>query len=134
MNDEREVIKCPRCRLVQFMTLNKHCRRCTCALVESAPITDVPITAVNPKQAITQILAKRLLQLRRARNHSQRTLAEIMEVPRTYVSKIEGGKCSPTITSLHGFAKALDFPLYFLLAPQGEYVAYLHYSTQQKAS
>ncbi len=39
---------------------------------------------------------------------SQRQLAARMSVPRTYVSKIENEKATPTLSSLERLAKALD--------------------------
>ncbi len=53
-------------------------------------------------------MAARVLEIRRARHLSQRQLATRMEVPRTYISKIENGKAIPTLSSLERLACALD--------------------------
>jgi transcriptional regulator with XRE-family HTH domain len=45
--------------------------------------------------------------MRRARHLSQRQLAGRMQVPRTYISKIENGKAIPTLGSLERLATAL---------------------------
>jgi transcriptional regulator with XRE-family HTH domain len=46
-------------------------------------------------------------EIRRARHLSQRQLAGRMQVPRTYISKIENGKAIPTLSSLARLAAAL---------------------------
>jgi transcriptional regulator with XRE-family HTH domain len=46
-------------------------------------------------------------EIRRARHLSQRQLAGRMQVPRTYISKIENGKAIPTLGSLERLADAL---------------------------
>jgi transcriptional regulator with XRE-family HTH domain len=47
-------------------------------------------------------------EVRRARHMSQRQLAGRMQVPRTYISKIENGKAIPTLGSLERLAGALQ--------------------------
>jgi len=53
--------------------------------------------------------------LRHVRNLSQRQLAARMNVPRTYISKIENGKAMPTLSSLDRLAKALQVDISTLL-------------------
>ena len=45
-------------------------------------------------------VAAQVREMRRARHLSQRQLAGRMQVPRTYISKIENGKAIPTLGSL----------------------------------
>ncbi len=52
-------------------------------------------------------VAGQVREIRRARHLSQRQLAGRMQVPRTYISKIENGKAIPTLGSLERLAKAL---------------------------
>jgi len=47
-------------------------------------------------------------EIRRSRHLSQRQLAGRMQVPRTYISKIENGKAIPTLGSLERLAEALE--------------------------
>jgi transcriptional regulator with XRE-family HTH domain len=47
-------------------------------------------------------------EIRKARHLSQRQLAGRMQVPRTYISKIENGKAIPTLGSLERLADALQ--------------------------
>lgn len=52
-------------------------------------------------------VAGQVREIRRARHLSQRQLASRMQVPRTYISKIENGKAIPTLGSLERLALAL---------------------------
>ncbi len=53
-------------------------------------------------------VARAVRELRLERNLSQRQLAGRMQVPRTYISKIENGKATPTLSSLQRLANALE--------------------------
>jgi transcriptional regulator with XRE-family HTH domain len=53
-------------------------------------------------------VAAQVREIRRARHLSQRQLASRMQVPRTYISKIENGKAIPTLGSLERLANALE--------------------------
>ncbi len=68
-------------------------------LVTSQP---VPVTGEAGHAGGAQVR-----ELRRARHLSQRQLAGRMQVPRTYISKIENGKAIPTLGSLERLANAL---------------------------
>jgi transcriptional regulator with XRE-family HTH domain len=69
-------------------------------LVTSTP---VPASAEAGLQVAGQVR-----EIRRARHLSQRQLAARMQVPRTYISKIENGKAIPTLGSLERLASALE--------------------------
>ena len=56
-------------------------------------------------------VAAQVRELRRMRHLSQRQLANRMQVPRTYISKIENGKAIPTLGSLERLAEALNVDL-----------------------
>lgn len=67
-------------------------------------VTSQPETAAGASlQVAAQVRA-----IRRARHLSQRQLAGRMQVPRTYISKIENGKAIPTLGSLERLAGALE--------------------------
>jgi transcriptional regulator with XRE-family HTH domain len=53
-------------------------------------------------------VAGQVREIRKARHLSQRQLASRMQVPRTYISKIENGKAIPTLGSLERLADALE--------------------------
>jgi len=109
--DTREVLRCDSCSLVQFRTNNSLCRKCHRPLdaEESAPLIPqlVPSQPEAPEQAGLRV-AGLVRELRRARHLSQRQLAGRMQVPRTYISKIENGKAIPTLGSLERLAAALE--------------------------
>jgi transcriptional regulator with XRE-family HTH domain len=116
--EQREVLRCDHCSLVQFRTANTLCRRChKCLEVEEPEPAPAPLALVP--QATTQEgglqVATAVRDLRHVRNLSQRQLAARMGVPRTYISKIENGKAMPTLSSLDRLARALQVDISTLL-------------------
>jgi transcriptional regulator with XRE-family HTH domain len=67
----------------------------------------VDIHPAEPSAEAGLRVAGQVRDIRRARHLSQRQLAGRMEVPRTYISKIENGKAIPTLGSLERLAAAL---------------------------
>lgn len=111
--DSREVVRCDRCLLVQFRTTNNLCRRCHLSLDEEEPEIVAPTPEVMPISVHGNghghlNLAHSIRSLRLRNGLSQRQLALRMSVPRTYVSKIENEKATPTLSSLERLAKALE--------------------------
>lgn len=109
--EAREVLRCEHCSLVQFRTGNSLCRRCHKPLEVEEPESPVPqlVTSANhpaPDDNGLQV-ARAVRDLRLGRSLSQRQLAGRMQVPRTYISKIENGKAMPTLSSLERLAQAL---------------------------
>src|SRR6202167_2273907 len=107
--EAREVLRCERCTLVQFRTANSLCRRCHKPLEVEEPERLVPQFAGEPEEAVAEDnslqVARAVRDLRKGRNLSQRQLAGRMQVPRTYISKIENGKAIPTLGSLERLGK-----------------------------
>jgi transcriptional regulator with XRE-family HTH domain len=116
--EQREVLRCDHCTLVQFRPASGQCRRCHKGLEveppqpEPAPLALVPAA---PEQESGLQVATAVRDLRHVRNLSQRQLAARMGVPRTYISKIENGKAMPTLSSLDRLAKALKVDIASLL-------------------
>jgi len=111
--DSREVVRCDHCLLVQFRTTNDMCRRCHASLDEEEPeiVVPVPMPAIAPSHGNGRghlNLAASIRALRLRNGLSQRQLATRMSVPRTYVSKIENEKATPTLSSLERLARALE--------------------------
>jgi len=113
--DSREVVRCDRCHLVQFRTTNNLCRRCHTSLdaeeppVAAAPETPVPANGNGNGNGHSHLqIAFAIRSLRQRNGLSQRQLALRMSVPRTYVSKIENEKATPTLSSLERLARALE--------------------------
>jgi transcriptional regulator with XRE-family HTH domain len=118
--DSREVVRCDRCLLVQFRTTNNLCRRCHTSLDEDEPevvATPVPEAMPAPGHGHGHLnLAASIRSLRLRNGLSQRQLAGRMSVPRTYVSKIENEKATPTLSSLERLARALEVTVPELLS------------------
>ena len=121
--DSREVVRCDHCSLVQFRTSNSLCRRCHLSLDED----EAEIAAMTPQPEVMPMsahntgrghlkLAHSIRSLRLRNGLSQRQLALRMAVPRTYVSKIENEKATPTLSSLERLARALEVSVPDLLS------------------
>jgi transcriptional regulator with XRE-family HTH domain len=111
--DSREVVRCDHCLLVQFRTTNDLCRRCHASLDEEEPeiVAPAPLPVAVPAHSNGRghlNLAASIRSLRLRNGLSQRQLATRMSVPRTYVSKIENEKATPTLSSLERLARALE--------------------------
>ena len=106
---------------MQFRTSNNNCRRCHASLDEEpepepivvAPAMMMPVPT-NGRGHLNLATSIRSLRLRNGL--SQRQLAGRMAVPRTYVSKIENEKATPTLSSLERLARALEVTVPELLS------------------
>jgi transcriptional regulator with XRE-family HTH domain len=110
--ESREVLRCDHCQLMQFRTSNGNCRRCRKPLEIEEPLLPtlhIHATPAAPSQEIN--VARAVRKLRHEGSMSQRQLAGRMQVPRTYISKIENGKAIPTLSSLKRLADALGTPI-----------------------
>lgn len=111
--ETREVVRCTfiDCNIVQFKTINGLCRKCHRPLEIEEPVRPGPIPVdsqpAEPSSEAGLKVAGQVKDIRRARHLSQRQLAGRMQVPRTYISKIENGKAIPTLGSLERLAAAL---------------------------
>src|SRR5689334_6845999 len=119
--DYREVVRCDRCLLVQFRTTNNLCRRCHTSLDDEEPeiVATPPLPQMLPMPGHGHghlNLATSIRSLRLRNGLSQRQLAGRMSVPRTYVSKIENEKATPTLSSLERLARALEVTVPDLLS------------------
>lgn len=116
--EQREVLRCDHCELVQFRRAVPTCVRCKRSLEVKAPEpVPAPLTLVPAAPAPEGNLqvATAVRDLRHVRCLSQRQLAARMNVPRTYISKIENGKAMPTLSSLQRLATALGTDISTLL-------------------
>lgn len=117
--EAREVLRCEHCSLVQFRTSNSLCRRChkLLEMEEPEPIVPQLVTEANaPVSGGSGLdVARAVRDMRRSRKLSQRQLAGRMQVPRTYISKIENGKAVPTLSSMERLAVALEIGICDLL-------------------
>jgi transcriptional regulator with XRE-family HTH domain len=117
--DAREVLRCDHCHLVQFRTANSCCRKCRKSLdePEPEPVLTQAVSGPPPAVATPHLqIALAIRSLRQSNGLSQRQLALRMQVPRTYVSKIENDNATPTLSSLERLARALEVSVPDLLA------------------
>jgi transcriptional regulator with XRE-family HTH domain len=109
--ENREVVRCDHCHLVQFRTVNNMCRKCRTSLDEDEPepilAQVMPVMEPASSSRSEVQVAQAIRSLRLQNGLSQRQLALRMGVPRTYVSKIENEKATPTLSSLARLANAL---------------------------
>jgi len=110
--ETREVVRCDYCSLVQFRTSNALCRKCHKPLDVEEPAATAPqLVTSHAAPSCTEAglqIAGQVREIRNARHLSQRQVAGRMQVPRTYISKIENGKAIPTLGSLERLAAALE--------------------------
>lgn len=122
------MLRCLQCQLVQFRTQNSHCRRCRADLdavpepppslvAAVVPTIEPGIETAEATGILVPEVARAIRLWRQRRGLSQRQLAERMHVPRTYVSKIENDKATPTIASLQRMATAMETNITSLLLP-----------------
>jgi transcriptional regulator with XRE-family HTH domain len=78
-----------------------------------------PLVEVEESSGSQVQVAKAIRNLRHRNGLSQRQLALRMGVPRTYVSKIENEKATPTLSSLARLAAALEVSIPDLLVHCG---------------
>jgi transcriptional regulator with XRE-family HTH domain len=115
--ETREVLRCEHCSLVQFRTSNSLCRRChkPLEIEEPEPLQPQLVPTAQESDADGIDVARAVRDIRNSSNLSQRQLAGRMNVPRTYISKIENGKAMPTLSSLERLANALEVDICMLL-------------------
>src|SRR5215475_16066946 len=116
--EAREVLRCEHCSLVQFRTTNSLCRRCHKPLEIEEPEPSPQLVVATATTVVSEDeinVAKAVRDIRRLRGLSQRQLAGRMQVPRTYISKIENAKAMPTLSSLERLAVALEVDICALL-------------------
>ena len=139
--DNREVLRCEECNLVQFSTVSKTCRKCHVpyekVVEEKKP--DIPFLVPEPIERIVvndpniQLgITLALRFFRNARGLSQADMCRRLGVPRTWISKFENAKCMPTLPSLVRLAEALELTVYFLMLACEEFTRSLTNTEEEK--
>jgi transcriptional regulator with XRE-family HTH domain len=121
----RDVLACCHCRLVQFRTRTSLCRRCQKPLngeVRNAPKLDEVVVrskpVANEEWDAVKNLGVRIREIRKERGMTQRVLACRMNVPRTYISKVEMSRVVPALPTLERIAAGLDVSVTDLLCDE----------------
>ena len=126
-HEERDVLACRHCRLVQFRTRTSLCRRCHKPLdgegwkrseLDAAGVRSEPVA--NEVSDAVRNLGVRVREIRNAHGLTQRVLAYRMNVPRTYISKVEMGRVVPSLSTLWRIAAGLEVGVTCLLCDESE--------------
>jgi len=118
----REIIRCTRCRLQQYMTQTQRCRRCSGDLLPPPPPPEPEQPDAIPA---SDLMATRLRLVRRCRHFSQPELAERAQVSQQFISVMERGRSRVTLETLERYARALNLPLHVLFAPAPQFERFL---------
>lgn len=114
----RDVLRCDYCLLTQFPASDNNCRRCHRALdSDPGPLLVVVAPRPEPTVTVSETVARSIRELRLAAGLSQRQLAGRMGVPRSYVSKVENEKATPTLSSLERLARGLKCSMLDVISP-----------------
>jgi transcriptional regulator with XRE-family HTH domain len=125
--EDREVVTCDHCALVQYRTTNGFCRRCHKVSSRPEPsepekklitlpppivrkvkiILESEPTAPTPELSFSASLPGIIRKLRESRGMGQTELAKQAGFVRTYIAKIEGGKARPQFLNLQLCARGL---------------------------
>ena len=134
--EEREVLRCPSCTLVQFKTSSGLCRRCKRPLIpiptvlkptrlkvasrrhKVGPRAVPKLRAVATAIPAVDTVPRGIVLLRELRGFTQTELGDRCNLPRSYISRIEHGHTMPSIPLLEriSFALGLDLPGFFVHA------------------
>jgi len=111
----REILRCPHCRLVQFRSTSGLCRRCHQPLETLHVGLQAGSSPSHGAVLSTEPLAKRIgaavRSLRRERKLSQRQLATAMGTVRSHISKVERGLLVPSFQTLERATSALGIDI-----------------------
>ena len=64
---------------------------------------------------LSKILGNRIRKLREERNISQQNLAEMCNIEKSNMARIEAGRTNPTLLTMHKISTALQIPLTVLV-------------------
>jgi len=114
---DRDVVRCDYCLLIQFVSSSNQCRRCRRPL-DPGPLLAAPaLRSAEPTLTVSKTVARSIRELRLAAGLSQRQLAGRMAVPRSYISKIENEKATPTLSTLERLARGLECSMLDVISP-----------------
>ena len=109
------MIRCARCRLVQYCSSQNRCRRCFYSFAVEPPPPPEPVIV----QEAHPNIAAGVRSWRQVRGLTQKQLATAAQLPRTYISRIENGRILPGLMTLERVAGALHIALPALLDRNG---------------
>ena len=132
LENDREVIRCKTCGLVQYRTRTGNCRRCVHALPQRMEYL-IPEEAVQEEQAPAETMRRSLRIRRRWRTSvsgfancvsrgamTQSQLQARSKVSRSYLSRIESGQMTPSLGTLEKISEALSVGLNRFFIPESD--------------
>jgi transcriptional regulator with XRE-family HTH domain len=129
-SEERDVVRCKVCGLVQYRTRTGGCRRCLRTLpppvefllpppsAQDLPGDDRQLFDNLQNQDTVQNIGQRIRQLRESRGMTQSQLQARSRVSRSYLSRIESGQMTPSLGTLEKISEALGVGLSRFFVPQ----------------
>lgn len=128
--NEREVVRCKICGLVQYRTKTDNCRRCLRILpprvqylipppaTQELPGDDRQLFEQWPNAQTVENIGHRIRQLREMRGMTQSQLQARSRVSRSYLSRIESGQMTPSLGTLEKISEALGVGLNRFFLPE----------------
>jgi transcriptional regulator with XRE-family HTH domain len=113
---DREVIRCKTCGLVQYRASAGNCRRCLRPVLPKIEFL-IPLEKW-PNQVMVENIGRRLRQVRESRGMTQCELEARSRASRSYLSRIESGRITPSIVTLERISEALGVGLNQLFVPE----------------
>src|ERR1039458_2123790 len=134
IENDRDVIRCITCGMVQYRTRNGNCRRCLHLLTpkvefripppetQELPEDDRQPFEKWPNRETVENIGQRIRQLRESRRMTQSQLQARSLVSRSYLSRIESGQMTPSLGTLEKLSEALGIGLtnFFVFESNGE--------------
>ena len=129
-DQDREVIRCKVCGLVQYRTRAGNCRRCVRMLPpkveflipppapQELPGDDRQLFEKWPNRETVENIGQRIRQLRESRGMTQSQLQARSRVSRSYLSRIESGQMTPSLGTLEKISEALGVGLNRFFVPE----------------
>lgn len=109
--ESRPTWRCPKCGLNQFYS--PRCRRCKKIFLDAVSMAALPVE--EERKPGPYNLGIRIREIRKMRGLTQRELSAKMNCPRSYISKLEGSRSTPTIKQIERIANALTVPVASLI-------------------
>ena len=129
-DQDREVIRCKVCGLVQYRTRAGNCRRCVRMLPpkveflipppvpQDLPGDDRQLFEKWPNRETVENIGQRIRQLRESRGMTQSQLQARSRVSRSYLFRIESGQMTPSLGTLEKISEALGVGLNRFFVPE----------------
>ena len=130
IEEDREVLRCKVCGLVQYRTRVGNCRRCLRMLPPKVEFLIPPVAQQElpgddrqlfekfPNRETVENIGQRIRQLRESRGMTQSQLQARSKVSRSYLSRIESGQMTPSLGTLEKISEALGVGLNRFFVPE----------------